>query len=309
MTKEHSHSETNQKILISGASGFLGQNLLKHSEFLRSRAVPVTRQGFQINNDFGSAEAALHIAGLAHQSYHEYDKDLYYKSNVELSLDFLRKAADKGVKHFILVSTAKVFGEGGNLPYTESSPIHPQDIYARSKAIAEEKCSQLADERNLKLTILRPPLIYGPNPKANFLTIWNAIAKGYPIPVSSLSNLRSIISTYNFADFLERLLSNSFHEKISLNFLPSLVLLQDPKPISTEELVHSIVKAQERPNRIIKIPHGMGTWGARILGKADLWDKWTGSFFYENSSSLASSKWTPKFTTEQSLQFMAYPRK
>lgn len=306
MTLESSHSETNQKILISGTSGFLGQNLLKHSEFLRSRAVPVSRQGFQINNDFGYAESALHLAGLAHQSYHEFDKDLYYKSNVELSLDFMSKAADKGVKHFILVSSAKVFGEGGNLPYTESSAIHPQDIYARSKAIAEEKCSKRADELSIKLSILRPPLIYGPNPKANFLTIWKAIGKGFPIPVSSLSNLRSIISTYNFADFLERILLNSFHEKSRSKSSPSVLLIQDPKPISTEELVHYIHKAQSRPIRIIKIPQRLGTWGAQILGKADLWEKWTGSFFYENSSSLVSSNWTPKFTTEQSLQFIAH---
>lgn len=287
-----------KRILISGITGFLGTNLLAHSSFLRERAIPVAREDFRIVSDFPDAEVALHLAGLAHQSYSASDGDLYLKSNVDLSLDFMQKSSEKGVRHFIFVSTAKVFGEGSEEAYTENSVLQPQDIYAKSKALAEEKLTELASKLGLQLSILRPPLIYGPNSKANFRSLWNAIAKGYPIPVSTRKNQRSILSTYNFADFLETLLGENSKNQPNHH---QVYLLQDPHSVSTKELVISIAKAQNLQPKILSIPHSLGFWGTKMIGKSLAWQKWTGSFYYNNYVTKEILSWEPRFSTSKSL--------
>jgi nucleoside-diphosphate-sugar epimerase len=97
----------------------------------------------------------------------------------------------------IFTSTIKVHGEESDAPFTELSPIAPQDRYAESKARAEERLRRIA---GMQLTVLRPPLMYGPHVKANFLALMKAVAHGMPLPFAGVTNRRSILYVGNFAD-------------------------------------------------------------------------------------------------------------
>jgi nucleoside-diphosphate-sugar epimerase len=293
--KKESRLDSPERILISGTNGFLGKNLLTYSEFFRKNHDPVGREDdSHIVDSLRPARTAIHLAGLAHQSFRSSDSEIYYKSNVLLSLDFLKKASEVGVKHFIYISTSKVFGEGQDEPYTEKSILNPQDVYSRSKLQAEEELSKLASQIGVRLSILRPPLLYGPNPKANFLTMLKFVKLGIPVPISSQSNRRSFLSTYNFSDFLLTLIqSKSLKSKI--------YLLQDPKPISTQDLVTAMAIALGKNPKFLKIPHRLGSIATSLIGKSLAWKKWTGSFYLDDADTRSYLKWQPNWTTMDSL--------
>jgi nucleoside-diphosphate-sugar epimerase len=103
----------------------------------------------------------------------------------------------------IFMSSAKVLGEetAALAAFNDASPLAPQDAYARAKAAAEEGLRAIA---GLRLTVLRPPLVYGPGVRANFLALLRAVARGWPLPLASIANRRSLVGADNLADAVVR---------------------------------------------------------------------------------------------------------
>src|SRR5690606_23604993 len=144
--------------------------------------------GHQVVLDRTKPEAIVHLAGIAHRRA---SAEELQRVNVELAV---AAAKASGNAQFIFISTVKVHGETSRRPVTEDSPLAPKDRYGESKARAEEALRKLS---GLRLTILRPPLVYGPHVKANFLSLMNAIALGMPLPFASVRNRRSFIYVQN----------------------------------------------------------------------------------------------------------------
>jgi nucleoside-diphosphate-sugar epimerase len=217
------------KVAVSGASGFIGRALCAA---LGRDVTPIPRNGAIP----APCDAIVHLAGIAHRSAAE---DEYEAVNVRYTEQLARQAAAVGA-HFVFMSSVKVHGEESVSPLTERSPIQPRDPYGRSKARAEERLHAIA---GLKLTVLRPPLVYGAGVKANFLALMRAVARGWPLPLASIENRRSLVYVGNLVDAIRRSIGT-----------PGTFLVSDGEPISTPALCRELGAALGRPARLFPFP-------------------------------------------------------
>jgi len=120
--------------------------------------------------------------------------------NTEGTLNLARQAAQAGVKRFVFASLIKVNGEGRDAAYLETDAPAPQGPYAILKWEAERGLQRIAQETGLEVVILRPPLVYGPGVKANFLRLMQIVQRGWPLPLGAIHNRRSLLYLGNFVD-------------------------------------------------------------------------------------------------------------
>jgi nucleoside-diphosphate-sugar epimerase len=159
--------------------------------------------------------------------------------NVQLTHELGRQAAAHGAA-LIFLSSVKVHGECSLSPLTERSPIAPGDAYAESKARAEEALATVA---GLRLAVLRPPLVYGPGVKANFLALTTALARGVPLPFGSIRNRRSLVYVGNLVEAIVRCLGQA-----------GVFLVSDGEAVSTPQLCRRLGEALGRQARLFPFP-------------------------------------------------------
>ena len=148
-------------------------------------------------------DVVVHLAGLAHQRAGAQASASYFRINRDGTLRLAAAARAAGVKRFIFLSSAKVFGEGGSAIYSETTAPNPHDAYAQSKWQAE----QLLRERfasTLEIVILRPPLVYGRDAKANFASLMRLARLPMPLPLAGIENRRALIGIDNLVDLITR---------------------------------------------------------------------------------------------------------
>jgi len=227
------------KIAVTGASGFIGKAVCTVLAAAGHELVPIYLRFAADLRVLDSVAAVVHLAAIAHRRAATAE-DLR-RVNVDLAERVGRAAAAVGAR-MIFISSIKVHGEETNAPLSERSPIAPRDAYGDSKARAEEALRAIA---GLHLTILRPPLVYGPCVKANFLLLMKAIARGVPLPVASVANRRSLIFVSNLADAILRgSESNS----------AGTFLVTDRPALSTPQLCREIGRALGRSARLFPFP-------------------------------------------------------
>ena len=239
------------KVHITGASGFIGTALCS----------VVKRTSLE------EAEAVVHLAGIAHRRA---SAEELQRVNVNFAVEMAKKAAAKGAA-FLFMSTVKVHGEEGS--FTESSRIAPSDPYAASKARAEEALHAIP---GLRLTVLRPPLVYGPGVKANFLSLMQAIARGLPLPLASIQNRRSLVFVGNVVDAIVHCTGKA-----------GTFLVSDGNAVSTPDLCRAIGAAIGRPARLVPFP-------AALLPR-----KLRGSLTVDDA--LIRRSWRPPHAMEEGL--------
>jgi nucleoside-diphosphate-sugar epimerase len=254
------------RVLVTGTSGFIGRALMDSLRVTGHEAVP----------DLRRAQALVHLAGIAHTR--GVDESELRRVNVDLAAETGRSAAAAGVP-MVFVSTVKVHGEDSGAPLRETSPIEPRDAYARSKAHAEEALRAIP---GLRLTVLRPPLVYGPAVKANFLALMRAIGRGIPLPLAGIQNRRSLIYVGNLCDAILACLVSP----------GKTYLVSDGAPISTPHLCRAIGAALGRPARLFRVP-----W---VPGKA-----LTASLEVDDTAIRAELGWKPPFSFEEGLRLTA----
>ena len=164
------------------------------------RALSLRESGVPV--DLAGAAAIVHLAAVVHRR--GATRVSFEQVNVDLTRSVGRAAAAVGAR-MVFVSSVKVHGEESPRALTESSPLAPADDYSRSKAQAEAALRSIA---GLQLVVLRPPLVYGPEVKANFLMLMKAIARGLPLPLALVSNRRSFVYIGNLADAILRCLDH-----------------------------------------------------------------------------------------------------
>jgi nucleoside-diphosphate-sugar epimerase len=136
-----------------------------------------------------------------------------------------------------------VHGEHADSPLRENAPLAPQDAYARSKVEAEETLRGIA---GLRLTVLRPPLVYGPGVKANFLALMRALASGLPLPLAGIENRRSLV----YIDNLCSAILACLHDRA----IGRTYLVSDGAAVSTPQLCRALGDAFGRPARLFPFP-------------------------------------------------------
>jgi nucleoside-diphosphate-sugar epimerase len=256
------------KIALTGAGGFIGSVLQPALEAAGHDIRPAVE-----------SDAIVHLAAIAHRRGVS-SEDLQ-RVNVDLAQSVARTAADRGAR-MIFMSSVKVHGEAGS--FTEGSPFDPKDAYADSKVRAER---MLRAMRGLRLTVLRPPLVYGPGVKANFRALMAALARGLPLPLASVANRRSLIYVGNIADAVVRCLA-------SPQSAGRTYLVSDGAPVSTPDLCRSVASALGRKARLFPFPPG-------LIPARSLVD----SLVVDDAAIRSELKWRAPYSFEQGLKATA----
>ena len=248
-----------KKLLITGAGSYVGVSVARYlsrwPELYSVDTVDMIGEGWK-TADFSGFDAVLHVAGMVHQKDSKNDpaqKELYERVNTRLAIETAQKAKDEGVKQFLFMSSASVYGldapVGKIVTITADTPLRPKDNYGISKAKAEEGLQVLADD-SFKLAILRPPMIYGKGCKGNYQTMAK-LAKKLPV-FPDVKNQRSMLYIENLAEFV-RLVIEDEAEGI---FCP-----QNEDYVCTSEMVNLIAHANGKGILMVK---GF-TWALKIL--------------------------------------------
>jgi nucleoside-diphosphate-sugar epimerase len=268
-------------ITVSGAGGLVGSALLPALAEAGRRPSALALRGVTDVRLPVDTEVVVHLAALAHRRGASTEE--LRRVNVELTEKVGRAAASGGAR-MIFVSTVKVHGEESDAPFTERSAFDPRDPYAWSKVRAEEALRHIA---GLRLTVLRPPLVYGPGVKANFLALMRAVARGVPLPLASVANRRSLLYVGNLADAIIRCIGNAASEARTY-------LVSDGEALSSAALCREIGDALGRPARLVPFPPA-------ILGMVPGLRALTRSLEVDDRAIRRDLGWQPVFSRRQGL--------
>ena len=196
-----------KKVLITGAGSYVGESVRKYilakDTSFQIDAVDTMEDNWK-KADFSQYDVVFHVAGIAHVNADPKMESLYYKVNRDLTIEIARHAQEAGVKQFIFMSSQIVFHESQSLRtevLTVDTEPSPNGFYGDSKLQAENGLKALrAKGGQMKMCILRPCMIYGPNAKGNF----PRLAKlGSKVPVfPAWHNKRSMLYIDNLAEFV-----------------------------------------------------------------------------------------------------------
>lgn len=250
--------------LVTGASGFVGSHLM---EEMTRRGLPVrgvTRAaapGLVTIPSYGNevdwskclegVDAVVHLAARVHVMRETASDPLsqFREANVTAAVNLARQAAAAGIRRFVFVSSIKVNGERTmpGKPFTTNDPPNPQDPYGISKAEAEAALMALGRETGMEITIVRPPLVYGPGVRGNLQSLMKWAASGLPSIFAAVKNERSFVHVDNLCDLLLRVLDHP--EAANQVFLVS-----DGHDLSTNDLLQLLTNAAGRSPRSIAVP-------------------------------------------------------
>jgi len=314
---KHDYSDL---ILITGSSGFIGQNLCSYLNDLKLPFRRVCRNPIEgISSvsvgDIGphtdwrrALEGVTHVVHLAARVHvmNDHLKDplsLYNEVNALATLQLAKMAASSGVKRFVFMSTAKVHGEFTESILHPSDPsiFHerlvpaPADAYGLSKLQAEMGLRQIEAESGMEVVILRPPLVYGPRVRANFLKLIRLVASGFPLPFGQVKNIRSMIFLGNLISSIHSVL---FHPRAA----GKTFLVSDGRGISTLELCREIAEHLNVPLRVFSTPNRMLLNLSKILGKREVAERLLGSFHLDSAEIHKSLDWNPPFTFQEGVR-------
>lgn len=265
-----------KKILITGANSYIGVSFEKYmSKWPDQYQVDTVDMvdGSWREKTFSGYDAVFHVAGIAHSdtgNVTEERKAFYYKINTDLTVDTAKKAKADGVKQFVFMSSAIVYGDsapiGKTKVITKDTPVNPANFYGDSKVQAEKGILPLNDD-SFKVCVLRPPMIYGPGSKGNY-PVLSKLAQKLPV-FPKVNNQRSMLYIENLAEFIRLMVEN---EEQGI-FWP-----QNAEYSNTTDLVQMIAKAHGK--KIAIIP-GF-TWALKIMSHATgLVNKAFGSLSYD----------------------------
>jgi nucleoside-diphosphate-sugar epimerase len=238
---------------------------------------------------FGNVVGVIHLAARVHVMKDDSTNPLekYRSVNLRGTESLARAAATAGVRRLVFVSTAKVNGESTtSAAFSEEDVPAPQDPYGLSKWEAEEALRGIASANELEVAIIRPPLVYGPGVRANFLRLMKLVARGIPLPLPETLNRRSLVGVENLADFLVRCVG---HPRAA----NQTFLISDGEDLSTRELVMRLAEALGRKAHFLPVPSSAVRLAAKVLGKEAAVDRLLGSLAVDSSKARQMLDWTP----------------
>lgn len=248
-----------KNILITGAGSFVGTTVQRHLETFPDKysvSAVGTKNGEWKELDFSQFDVVYHVAGLAHSDVGKVTEEIrkkYYAVNTDLAVDVAKKAKAEGVKQFIFMSSAIVYGDsapiGKEKMISSSTPYMPANFYGDSKVQAEKGLLPLSEE-SFKVVILRCPMIYGKEGKGNF-PVLEKMAQKMPL-FPKIENKRSMLYVGNLAEFVRLIVD---HEESGI-FWPC-----NREWSNTSELVKMIAECHGKRVRLVP---GFG-WALKLL--------------------------------------------
>ena len=231
------------KILLTGSSGFVGNYFIDHYTDKYDISTFSFMKDELSELDLSNIDSIIHLSALVHQMGGA-QKEEYHRVNVENTLNLAQKAKENGVRHFIFMSSVKVYGEETNIPYTEKSECKPQDEYGKSKREAEQRLMKLEDE-NFIVSIIRTPIVYGNGVKANIKNLISLVNKIPVLPFGKINNKRSMVYIGNLCHLIDTILDKHSN---------GIFLVTDDQPLSTTGLIELIAHELDKNITLLKIP-------------------------------------------------------
>jgi nucleoside-diphosphate-sugar epimerase len=312
----------NERVLVTGADGFVGKYVCR--KLIASGFIPragvrthqllpelqcvvpgLTEYSLlgdlsanpELRGPLAGVSVVVHLAARVHVMRESAGDPLqeYRRVNVDGTKSIALAAVAAGVRRFIFVSTAKVHGEStSDKPFREDMTPNPKDAYAVSKWEAEEALRSIASESGLEVVIVRPPLVYGPGVRGNFLRLIRFVDRALPLPWSKRGNCRSMIGAENLADFLVLCVDHS-------NAAGQSFLVKDSEEISTRELITRLARILARPVRLVPVPEALIRLAARLTFKQEAANRVLDSLVIDSRRAQQELQWVPPVPLDDGL--------
>ncbi len=313
------------RILLSGATGFVGRSLLP---VLVNKGFDVTvavRNLSKWNSSAGAGghgslraleigdidgavnwypalqdvDVVIHLANRAHIMKDDSRDPVseYFRINYEGTKALAEQSESCGVKRFVFLSTIKVNGEmtAAGEAFDEKDIVVPADPYSQSKYKAEQVLRAIAKTGQMDVVIIRPPLVYGPGVKANFQVMMKWLSAGIPLPFGSINNARSLISVDNLVDFIVTCID---HQSAG----NETFVVSDDEDLSTTELLRRMGEALSRPARLFAVPDKLLKIMFHIVGRSGLYCRLCQSLQLDSAKAKSLLGWMPPVSVDDALR-------
>lgn len=234
------------KITITGATGFVGKNLINHLK-TSNEVVPISVRYIPNKIIELSGNALIHLAGKAHDLKKVSNPQDYYEANFELTKQVFDSFLLSEASDFIFMSSVKATADEVKGVLTEENSPNPKTHYGISKLKAENYILNQKLPEGKRIFILRPCMIHGPGNKGNLNLLYSVVKKSFPWPLAAFENQRSFLNIENLCFVIYELLNNK-------NIASGIYNVADDKPLSTNELIGLISKSQNKAARTLAIP-------------------------------------------------------
>ncbi len=308
-------------VLVTGASGFIGSALCDELLKRGARVIGVVRSMeasravssgvdlrvvADISNNVAWAsylqgvDCIIHLAAFVHETPTGplvAAQKQYQSLNVDATECLAQAAVQAGVTRFIYISSVKVHGEKTEPgeAFSEANSPDPVGPYAESKLYAEYALRRIEHEHGLEVVVMRPPLVYGPGVKANFLRLIRSIERGYPLPLANVENRRSFVYLGNLVDILANAVSNPAAAGETF-------LVSDGEDVSTPRLIRTITYFFARDAKLIPVPVQLLKLLGNISGGTASINRLIDSLVIDNGKAKRVLDWQPPYTMTQGLE-------
>lgn len=306
------------KILITGATGFVGRHLCY---FLLANGWKVRAIGRQLTFDIShpaleyccinsidgqtdwedhlkGIDVVVHLAARVHQMKEKGMQGLgqYQEINVRGTRQLAKAAIECDVRRFIYLSTVKVNGEKTiDMPFRAEEQPRPLDAYSLSKLQGEQILQEEARRSGMEWVIIRPTLVYGAFVGGNFRRLINLAKSHYPLPFGCIKNKRSLVSVYNLCHFIETCLTHA-------NAQREVFLVSDDEDVSTKKLIKVLRNAQDRRSLVFPFPVSVLTLMSGLLFKMKSMARLTESLQVNIEKTKRLLQWAPPYTVLDSVK-------
>lgn len=278
-------------LAVTGATGFIGRELLTATQAAGWGVVPVLRSDFRsdrLGARLQGCDAVVHLAARAHvlRARAAGDDAEFQRVNVQLTWDVAEAAVRAGVGRFVFVSSAGVLGRVSPPPgFDDSSEPAPHDAYTRSKLAAEE---MLVGEfsGSLEIVVVRPPLVYGPGAPGNFDRLVKLVRRGWPLPLGALRAPRSMVGLRNLCDLL---CLAAVHPAA----VGARMLVADAETRCVTDLIRDIAVLLGRPAHLLAVPQSVLGAAMRVVGRGADFDRLAAPFVVVAQVATRELGWTP----------------
>lgn len=307
-------------VLVTGAAGFIGQPLVQYLVDRGRRVRAVVRKlpeqklpqveycvcgEIDAQTDwsayFKGIDVLVHLAGRAHVpelsdgAQGGRGADVFH-ANAAATRNMADHAVAQSVQRIVFISTIKVNGESnqGRAPFRADDRPKPQGDYARCKLDAENQLFDVATEQAIEVVVIRPPLVYGPKPKGNFLSLVKAVKLGLPLPLGAVCNQRSLVSVFNLCDLIDVCLT---HPRAA----GEVFLVSDGQDVSTPGLIRLLSETLGKKPRLCSVPPALLQGLAAMLGRAESMQRLCGDLQVDIAKTRGLLDWNPPYSLEQGL--------
>lgn len=307
-----------KKILVTGASGYIGSKLCEYFSRLNIAHIGLYRNTNKVpkntitkyfivndiadtnikwSNYFSDVDCVIHCAGEAHSNQNRSTLNKLYKSsNIEGTKLIANHAAIAGVKRFIFLSSISIYGEASysEVTLTQSSIPNPKNDYAKSKLEAEKILFEISKRTGLEVVCARLPLVFGPNSPGNINRLLKIVSYGIPLPLGLINNQKSFLGIDNLCDFLFECIKNP-------NIKNKSLLICDNENLSISNILRIIASASKKKILLFPFPIIFLKFLAFIFFKDREVKQLIGTLKIDSSYTKKLLNWNPRVSTQEGL--------